>query len=261
MLHRNIDRMCPLKRHPFNDSLLFWLMGFDGFAMGSRWYDLTGGYYGNCVDCIFDKSEINQYKLRLDGSGDYVNMGPIFDSLLTNFTVIASARVNALSTFQNVIFKGSSQGQFGIFIGFPGGTNWLIQANGNVYGNTTLSANVIYRFAYTIHPTVGISLYLNGVSDNTPGGATSTATLGTDLTIGADAVNGRYVNGDIFDVQFHSKALSANEIMVEYLDYLSGFPDRLNFLPEPSKNFVTSSGVGLIGSGLINNNPLIRSNF
>ena len=145
-----------------------------------------------------------------DGSNDYINLGNPSTLNILNFTVCAWAKSSTFTNYQNIIFKGTSTGQYGIALNSSG--DWTIQPNTGFTGDI-LSLNTWNFFVGTYNGTQ-ITAYRNGVQKQQYSIAQSY--FGSIITVGTDTVNSRYFNGNIAQVSIYNRALSATEILQNY---------------------------------------------
>ena len=145
-----------------------------------------------------------------DGVNDYLNLGNPSTLNILNFTVCAWAKSSTFTNYQNIIFKGTTTGQYGIALNSSG--DWTIQPNTGFTGDI-LSLNTWNFFVGTYNGTQ-ITAYRNGVQKQQYSIAQSY--FGSIITVGTDTVNSRYFNGNIAQVSIYNRALSATEILQNY---------------------------------------------
>ena len=145
-----------------------------------------------------------------DGVNDYLNLGNPSTLNILNFTVCAWAKSSTFTNYQNIIFKGTTTGQYGIALNSSG--DWTIQPNTGFTGDI-LSLNTWNFFVGTYNGTQ-ITAYRNGVQKQQYSIAQSY--FGSVITVGTDTVNSRYFNGNIAQVSIYNRALSSTEILQNY---------------------------------------------
>ena len=188
---------------------------------GTTWYDLTkNGNNGVLTSGPVYNSE-NGGNITFDGVDDYVNLGNPNSLDILNFTICTWAKSTSFSDYQNIIFKGSLTGQYGINLESSG--RWSIQPNNTFPGwfiNDYLELNTWYFFCGTYDGTK-ITAYRDGVQKAQYSSPQSN--YGSVVTVGADIYNNRYFNGKISSVQIYNRPLTSSEILQNYNSTKSRF--------------------------------------
>ena len=183
---------------------------------GTVWNDLSGGgNHGVLVNGVaFDNGNFGA--IRFDGVDDYVTMSNVIN-LGNVFTISSFVKITG-STADSVVVGTDANGSdnwFGIFSNklFLYFTETSDVNNSATYGLTTLSYGVFHQIAATIDGSTA-SIYLNGKLE-----ATSTAAFTIGAWSGAFAigkrspnVSQRFLTGDVANVLFYNRKLSAAEI-------------------------------------------------
>lgn len=132
--------------------------------------------------------------LRFNGSSTYLDLGSnTVISKRTHQTILAVARPNATTGAHVFISEHEAAGV--VFLAFFEDNKIKYSRNrggswADVLGNMTLGTAKTRAFIYTLHPTNGVKLYVDGILDKTD----ATVVLPNDQTI-TDVEIGRYNNG------------------------------------------------------------------
>jgi hypothetical protein len=181
---------------------------------GNTWYDLSGnGLNGTLTNGPTFTGIGSTSSISFDGTNDYIDCG--YSSLINNVTQMTiecwykSASINVegmlFSTYTN---SPSNLGyHFEIYQSkimlqvYPSGTY--------TQSSTTLSNNTWYQLIVTYNSGT-ITYYVNGIS---AGSASYTFNPSTaNLLLGKWPTNSYYLNGQLANVRFYNRALSAYEI-------------------------------------------------
>lgn len=161
-----------------------------------------------------------------DGGGCYVQIADFQDLHQPSITVDAWIELNVVETgLRTFISKPLGSGtyeSFGLSVnnGVLSGSASVADGNGiTLNSNVTLSAHTWYHAALTVDSAHLATLYLNGqaVASGNLGGAVGYD--GSTLQFGANkrsGVVGGFVRGEVDEVQFMDRALSATEILDIY---------------------------------------------
>ena len=173
--------------------------------------DLLGnGNGGTLIGSTFISSGIPSF--YFDGINDYIDLGINSNLDILNFTIIVWAKSNSFTNYQNLIFKGSNIGQYGISINSSG--DWTVQPNesGGFTGDI-ISLDTWNCFVGSYDGN-SIRAYRNGIIKLQ---YTSTQShYGTSTIIGSDLGNDRYFNGEIANVLIYNRALTDSEVVQNY---------------------------------------------
>jgi len=183
------------------------------FSSGAPfWKDMTSAnHLGTYSGTSFSAS--NGGCIAFNGVGDYVNLGSAPDLDIFTFTVIAWAKSNTFSDYQNIVFKGTyGLAQYGLHLNASG--DWAVQPNEGVgFIGDPVQLNTWNCFAGT-YDGAQVRGYRNGVLKAQY--SISQGHFGTSTTIGADIPNNRYFNGSIANVKIYSRPLSDKEILQDF---------------------------------------------
>ena len=183
---------------------------------GTVWNDLSGNNNTGSLTNSPTFNSANGGNLQF-ATNTYINLGNPTSLNILSYTVAAWAKSNTFTNYQNIIFKGTGTGNYGIAINSSG--DWTFQPVGAFIGDT-LSLNTWNYFVGTSNGTQ-VTAYRNGLQKRQT--TISTTNDGTVVTVGADTVNSRYFNGSIALVQMYNRALSATEILQNYNEQKSRF--------------------------------------
>jgi hypothetical protein len=155
--------------------------------------------------------------LKFNGSGDYVNVHNVPDSVFGgNFTVSAWVKFNTVNkgTDNAILGHGTTTVDKGLHLGERSGKAYMGFYGDDLAGNTTFSTNTWYFVTFVYDG--GKKIYINGVLDNS---GTSNPYTGT----GSNAEIGRYpwatsylMNGFVDEPKIYSYARSASQIKTDY---------------------------------------------
>lgn len=160
---------------------------------------------------------INGKCLKFNGTGDYVNVHNVPDSIFGgNFTVSAWVKFNTVNkgTDNAILGHGTTAGDKGLHLAERSGKAYMGFYGDDLAGNKTLSANTWYFVTFVYDG--GKKIYVNGVLDNS---GTSNPYTGT----GSNAEIGRYpwltsylMNGFIDEPKIYSYARTAAQVKTDY---------------------------------------------
>jgi hypothetical protein len=176
---------------------------------GTTWSDLSGNNNTGSLTNSPTFNSANGGNLQF-ATNTYINLGNPTSLNILSYTVAAWAKSNTFTNYQNIIFKGTGTGNYGIAINSSG--DWTFQPVGTFIGDT-FSLNTWNYFVGTSNGTQ-VTAYRNGLQKRQT--TISPTNDGTVVTVGADTVNSRYFNGSIALVQMYNRALSATEITQNY---------------------------------------------
>ncbi len=150
------------------------------------------------------------YAMNFDGTDDYVDLGDNFDSQ-TNFTYEAWVKWNGSGT-QNPIIDKRLAFSFGIYnnkayLVIGNGSNW----SATLSGTQNISTNEWVHIAVTRDGST-VKFYVNGVLDATTTDSTTMGNSTDYATIGRQAVNSIFFNGQIDEVRIWNDVRTETEI-------------------------------------------------
>jgi len=176
--------------------------------------------------------ELPQYVGQFNGQNGYITVSAIPGLTYVHTTVlwINPATVNPSLNLYAIdmggnnnwiqLYDAQSNGHLGVRAG----------SNGNCYINGLYqfnNANTWYFVAVTETNTPVLTIYVNGVLDNS---GTACTTNPSAITIGEYSGGAAFFDGQIADIQIYNTSLSANEIQALYLEGIGGAPIRLQNL-------------------------------
>lgn len=186
---------------------------------GTTVSDSIGKYNGSISGATWQTNDqcINGKCLKFNGTGDYVNVHNVPDSIFGgNFTVSAWVKFNTVNKgTDNAIFgHGTTVADKGLHLAERSGKAYMGFYGDDLAGNTTLSANTWYFVTFVYDG--GKKIYVNGVLDNS---GTSNPYTGT----GSNAEIGRYpwatghlFKGSIDEPKIYKYARSAAQVKADY---------------------------------------------
>jgi len=176
--------------------------------------------------------ELPQYVGQFNGQNGYITVSAIPGLTYVHTTVlwINPATVNPSLNLYAIdmggnnnwiqLYDAQSNGHLEVRAG----------SNGNCYINGLYqfnNANTWYFVAVTETNTPVLTIYVNGVLDNS---GTACTTNPSAITIGEYSGGAAFFDGQIADIQIYNTSLSANEIQALYLEGIGGAPIRLQNL-------------------------------
>ena len=233
----------------------------NSYALGLTAIDLSGYNNNGSLVNLVDYTTSNKGALVLNGANSYIN---VTDTTLNTFSgsITICAWINTLtaSAEQGIIWKGT--------IGNPDWGIELYQSKFNYQvgssfkqASTVLSNNTWYNVCVS-HPQGGTgSLYINGsfvTNDN--GSIQDPLNIQTPIKIGINATS-YYFSGYIPIMQVYNRALSATEVMQNYMATRARFNvantdivrNGLVLYLDAAKS-ISYSGTGLTASDITGNN-------
>jgi len=193
---------------------------------GTTWGDLSGnGNNGTLVNGV----GYSNGALSFDGVDDYVTLGTpsLMNGVQVPLTICVWAKANALGSY-NVLWgvdKSTTGGGLysmlrvdsGQIKYFTTNSSGGIQANGNVF---SVSTGVWNFYAVTVSGTISspsVTIYLNNSSSTLSYSTLSSSPdLTVDFRIGSNQRAGEDWNGNISNVMWYNRALTAAEIQQNY---------------------------------------------
>ena len=219
---------------------------------GTTWRDLSGNNKNAILKNSPFFSSTNGGQFSLDGTDDYFYVSGAFTSY-TNFTMIAWVKVMTIDLHRGIFaIKNATDtsdfnsGNFAIHT-FTGG--YFGMEAGNLYAgntsknNTVVNGTIAQCTVVCNQSNLLVTYYLNGIADGTQA-ITSTITFSDHnaLFIGCRQYsltgenNGQNVlTGNIYNISFYNRALSATEIFQNYNEFKTRFTP-----PTPPPPIITS---------------------
>ena len=205
---------------------------------GNTWFDLTNrGNHGALINGPTFSSNLGGF-ISCDGTNDYIEIldNSIFDFGSNNFTVEHWFRKNATSSNSNYwgvnkwntgASAGTNEWSLGIGNGISGtgeSVIFAIESGSTTYLMTIPNTPTLYLWNQLlgIRSGAGLSVYLNGamIGTSSPVGMTTTTSInnvsGRNIRIANSALNDYYTKIDSSIVRIYSKALTPDEVKVNY---------------------------------------------
>jgi hypothetical protein len=178
---------------------------------GTTWSDLSGnGNHGalqNMDGANF--SSDNRGTLSFDGSNEYVDCG--YPSIsVGKLTVSAWVKINTGNIYQHVVDSSSNSWHLAIL-----NSNKPYFYNGATFHTLTETISTNTWYMITGVQGSALDLYINGVLSQSISSNINVTT--NNIHIGRWQSGGRNFNGDIASAQIYNRALSADEVLQNYL--------------------------------------------
>lgn len=193
---------------------------------GTTWTDLSGLSNTGTLTNGPTYNSSNGGSIVFDGSDDYVNCGSNSSLSLNSMTISAWIRASTDSTnYRGIIMDesvGGSPWNYRLYLNISNGfVIYDINGGGSgaVTSNFGVNNNQWYYLCGTRSAVGGtMSLYINGVLNNTSTDGSTRTTLGNSVWIGRSPyLNGSYpFIGNISQVSIYNRALTAAEISQNY---------------------------------------------
>lgn len=217
--------------------------------------------HGICYNGVAFNSTEDAY--LFDGVNDYVEIGGFENSSLQGgFTIVAEIYPLGLggSSFGRILDKTDSNtgaSNNGISLAITTGNKLLFGCNGIYYSNNdAFTLNQKNFIVITVSNDSSLNMYNNGALVASPQtvSALSVITTSNPLRIGNSYIGSRGFNGQISNVQMFNRALSEQEILKLYDDYLNNVEPsitygRLLYLPLSKKYSFGQRVTDLSGNG------------
>jgi hypothetical protein len=197
---------------------------------GTVWQSLTGGVTGALTNGpVFDTG--NGGNILFDGNNDYVDFGnPSSLNFGTGTSMTVSAwyqRFNSATTNLRLLAKGANSDvnaatQGFAFFGSNTNLSFIISdfpnARKSVGTSSSLSLNTWYYVTGVVdRGNSSMSIFINGVIQNTTTGLSSSALTGTSsFYVGANVPGSLVWNGRVAGAKIYNRALTAAEIKQNY---------------------------------------------
>jgi hypothetical protein len=233
-----------------NDGLQFWWLGLPTYSGGGLARDLAKQHDGTLtsMDPATDwvPTPRGDFALDFDGSNDYVSLGTncvgnllqgASASCFSLWFYYASGTLDA-GYWDNVLFAGSIGNNNNIWINVTGGTKILAggrSQNGDAFQSTISSGTTVadgwnHCVGILDYSNDTIQISLNGHFDSPAGVSFGSNTYNHTTSSYADAIAGlsSHLDGQISDVRFWNRGLSAAEVRQVYDDSRTGYQRALN---------------------------------
>lgn len=260
MIRNNLPGAVLDPAHPLSMGLVGWWLMNDG--AGERVADISTkgnhGIFGNIVPSTTSgwQGGIFGRSIRFDGSNDKITVKNNA-SLVTpgEFTISAWVKATNYTAWDMYIAKGilaipnNKHAPFGMFT--EGGTlYWAFQTGNGVNSNTYLTtaifgARVLDRWYHVVGIHTGGTaagttdlLYQNGQLADKKTTSYTVADNNSDLLFGTNIANDSPFGGNLSNVRYWNRALSADEVRMLYTQPLAGLitqPSR------PARHFIFSA--------------------
>jgi hypothetical protein len=192
---------------------------------GTTWSDISGNSYTGSLTNGPTFNSLNGGSIVFDGTNDYVDCGNILNLAFNNATIFAWIKTTANQDYAAIAGKpwfGSKAGRYSIHTRTGGALGIIIQGSGNVEATSTtglINTGNWVHVVGVINRSTGVTAYVNSIQVATTAGDTSATNFSTtdSFTVGYYSNNGSgYFNGNISQVQFYNRALSAAEVLQNY---------------------------------------------
>lgn len=222
---------------PLNRGLVAWWLALPNYK-GLQWRNLTssGLYHGTLTNGPVwqgSKGRPGGFgSLKFDATDDLVDCGQaIGNGVTTNFTTGAWIRPSSLASQQNVVQRRASGPGWAFDLLTSGVMRFTVVGVANYDTTATVPTNSWTRVDAVYTSGAGL-IYINGVQALSVAMGSITNTTGESYVIGKRQYSGtsdRVFNGNIDDVSFFNRALSASDIYQRYAASKAGYPTQLNW--------------------------------
>jgi hypothetical protein len=210
----------------------YWPLDAAGLNFGaSKAEDISGngrtGTLNNLAITSLTNGKVRE-GLTFNGTSSYIDLGNSADlNMISGFTFAAWVLLNGATNERWIVGRDDDtlgrSFAFGVS-SFVGGV-WQLQINGgsSAVTSSVAATGTIYHAVATGDPTLGVVIYINGVSDGTGSWLTPNTSTGS-TTIGERTYAGfqGYWDGWIDDVRIYNRAISAGEVVTLYRAGLAG---------------------------------------
>jgi hypothetical protein len=201
------------------------LVGYWNFDQGSGTiaYDSSGyNNHGTIYGASWTSGKVNS-ALNFDGTNEYVDCGnnETLDPT-QGATIEAWVNFNQLPSTAKHIMSIAGRSGYGTDLDLQTETDnkfkFYIDGSKLAVSNTVAETNKWYHIAGTYQANNNIKIYGNGVLEKTTSIGVSRGTNPNNFSIGPSLIfPGRFFNGTIDEVKIFNRALSAEEIVAEYI--------------------------------------------
>ena len=198
---------------------------------GTTWTDLSSTAITGSLTNGPIFSSANGGSIVFDGTNDYVNItkNTTIQSS-TNFSITGFFRTTSTTDYKTIYSDTTGSGATGAYRGYE---IRLISSKleAGMYGNangsynyvsssTTIATNTWYHFGVVVNSSGNLSIYINGILQQSQTVANSFVASENDISIGRYNVNsggiGGYWSGNISTISIHNRALSSDEVLQNY---------------------------------------------
>lgn len=189
-------------------------------SSGTSWYDLSGNANTSTLTNGPTFNSNNLGSIVFDGSDDYVSV-PNTINLGNTFTI--SSFVKLTNNNSDTSVTGTNANGSDNWFGINSNKIYLFYTrltdvdNTALLGATTLSNGIFYQITAVINGATSI-VYLNGIQDGTRTESFTIASWNGTYAIGrrSSEVAQRYFYGNIANIVFYNRVLTATEILQNY---------------------------------------------
>jgi hypothetical protein len=214
-----------------NDGLVLYLdAGNDNSypGIGTSWTDLSGQGITGTLTNGPTYSSANRGSIVFDGSNDYVSLGTpsLLNGVQVPITICVWAKANSFSSYNILwgVYKSTTPGQLYSLLRVDNGilTYYTSFAASSYQNQGTLapSTNVWNFYAVTVSGSISsplVTLYLNNSSQTfSYSSLNSSPDLTVEFKIGGAQSSNEIWNGNIANVSWYNRALSAAEVAQNY---------------------------------------------
>jgi hypothetical protein len=195
---------------------------------GTTWTDLSGnGNTGTLVNGVGYNSG-NGGSLTFDGSNHFVTLGTpaLMNGVQVPLTISLWAKANSFGASNTLwgVYKTTTGGQLYSLFRVDSGTLRYFTSNSSggfqLNGSFAPSTSVWNFYTVTVSGTLSspsVTIYLNSSSQTfSYSTLTSSPNLSVDFRIGSNSTGGELWNGNISNVMWYNRALTATEIQQNF---------------------------------------------
>ena len=182
---------------------------------GPNWFDRSGNGNNGTLTGGVGYSGTNFGSLTFDGTDDYVPIGSTgFPTTSSAGTLSAWARTNTITGgFDFIVSYGAGFTNSARFLGINNST-YLFGGYANDITASGVPLNTWFNMA-GVYTGTNALMYVNGVLVSGPT-AKSWGTTSGNASVGRQANNSEYWNGNISQVSIYNRALTATEVAQNY---------------------------------------------
>lgn len=200
----------------------------NSYVSGSKnIFDLSGTSVTGSLKNGVGYSATNGGNLVFDGTNDYVTCGTGITQTFTNFSAEAIVKVGVTNKKQAIFSTYDvTNGGYGLEIldnTFSNKFNWFGFTNASTYkdiqSTVGVTLNSIYNVTVVFQASTTMSIYINGIFDNSVATTLPSITKGAaaPFQLGDDpAVGSLYFQGNIYSLKVYNRVLSASEVLQNY---------------------------------------------
>jgi hypothetical protein len=198
---------------------------------GTTWTDLSSTAITGSLTNGPTFSSANGGGIVFDGTNDYVNItkNTTIQSS-TNFSITGFFRTTSTTDYKTIYSDTTGSGATGAYRGYEIRL-FSSKLEAGMYGNangsynyvsssTTIATNTWYHFGVVGNSSGNLSIYINGILQQSQTVANSFVASENDISIGRYNVNsggiGGYWSGNISTISIHNRALSSDEVLQNY---------------------------------------------